>query len=136
MSYNVPNKHRVRTGEFGSGDAIGNNGLFQYEHKDLFYNVIASDEEGWEHISISFANVRRTPTWNEMCFIKDLFWSKDETVIQYHPQESDYVNYHPYCLHLWKPLYESLPVPPSILVGYKDNVMNEAARNKMRRENK
>jgi hypothetical protein len=40
-------------------------------------------------------------------------------VIQYHPPESEYVNNHPNCLHLWRPTGCALPMPPSIMVGVK-----------------
>lgn len=66
--------------------------------------VISSGEAGhgneWEHVSVSLPN--RTPNWNEMQRIKELFWADDETVIQFHPRKSEYVNQHPFCLHLWK----------------------------------
>ena len=30
----------------------------------------------------------------------------------------DYINLHPNCLHLWKPIKVDLPKPPSILIGF------------------
>lgn len=72
---------------------------------------------GWEHVSVSHAN--RAPTWLEMCTVKQLFWEDDEVVIQYHPARKDYVNFHPHCLHLWRPTRLKLPTPPTILVGPK-----------------
>ena len=50
----------------------------------------------WEHVSVS--TERRTPTWSEMCFVKDLFWGEEEAVMQVHPPRSEYVNYHPHSL--------------------------------------
>lgn len=44
---------------------------------------------------------------------------EEETVVQFHPPESEYVNNHLYCLHLWKPPYPVI-LPPSIMVGVKD----------------
>src|SRR5262245_31661771 len=58
----------------------------------------ADSHYGWEHVSVSC--VDRTPTWTEMCFVKDLFWRDDETVVQYHPRKQDYVNHHACCRHL------------------------------------
>lgn len=52
--------------------------------------------------------------------MKDLFWSEDETVIQFHPPKSEYVNQHPYVLHLWRNRVSPLQTPPSVLVGVKD----------------
>ena len=52
-----------------------------------------------------------------MCFVKDIFWEPDVCVVQFHPARSQYVNNHPYCLHLWHPLEADLPAPPTIAVG-------------------
>ena len=54
-----------------------------------------------------------------MCFVKNLFWGEDETVVQFHPPKSEYVNNHPYCLHLWRNTRTGYKLPPSILVGIK-----------------
>ena len=43
-------------------------------------NVIISNGMGWEHVSVSLKD--RCPRWQEMCYIKDLFWNDDEVVIQ------------------------------------------------------
>lgn len=75
-------------------------------------NGVSSPE--WEHVSVSLPT--RCLTWEEMCKIKDLFFDEDETVIQIHPAKKDYVNIYDFCLHLWKPKTEILPLPPSYLV--------------------
>lgn len=80
--------------------------------------ISSGPDSGWEHVSVSLKH--RTPTWDEMCFVKDLFWEEDECVIQYHPAKSDYVNFHPYCLHMWKPIEIEIPKPPSWMVGPKN----------------
>ena len=73
----------------------------------------------WEHVSVHARlhhgrpNARlRTPTWDEMCLVKSLFWTDEETVIQYHPPKADYVNEHPHVLHLWRPIFAKIPTPP------------------------
>ena len=68
----------------------------------------------WEHVSVSLPN--RCPNWLEMCHIKDLFWDKNEAVMQLHPAKSEYVNIHQFCLHLWKPLKAEIPLPPMVAV--------------------
>ena len=88
--------------------------------------VIWSYGGGWEHISID--GKKRMPEWEEMCFLKDMFFNDDECVVQYHPPKSEYVNNLKYCLHLWKPIEEYagvLPMPPSILVGIKGLKLGE-----------
>lgn len=82
--------------------------------------VIWSYCGGWEHVSICQKN--RTPDWDEMCMLKDMFWNEDETVIQYHPAKSNYVNNMKNCLHLWKPIERfsgKFLIPPDIMVGVK-----------------
>ena len=74
-----------------------------------------SDTVPWEHVSVSTKT--RCPTWKEMCWIKELFFDEEEVVIQYHPRKSDYVNLHPFCLHMWRPTTVELPLPPPIAVG-------------------
>jgi hypothetical protein len=112
------------------GDSsLGNNGFFIIPHPnidDYTLSCMISDggllnDDQWEHVSITInckdKPVKRCPTWAEMCFIKDLFWNDDETVMQLHPPKADHVNNHPYCLHLWKPVNKTIPVPPAIMVG-------------------
>jgi hypothetical protein len=83
----------------------------------LFVQVSPGDgeAEGWEHASVSLRH--RCPTWEEMCRVKDLIWAPEDTVMQFHPPKSDYVNRAKYCLHLW--CYRGalpMPRPPRILV--------------------
>lgn len=75
-----------------------------------YFRVVFSNGGGWDHVSVSLE--KRCPTWGEMCYVKELFFSEEELVVQYHPAKSNYVNVHPYCLHLWRPQNEQLPQPP------------------------
>jgi len=115
MSFHVPEKHRLKTGPYGSPNGIGNYGAFMIPHRRKVFRCIASNECGWEHVSVSLSD--RCPTWREMCAIKAIFWDADDVVIQYHPTEKEYINNHPYCLHLWRPIGQTVPTPPAILVG-------------------
>ena len=76
--------------------------------------VIWSFGEGWEHVSVSHKD--RCPTWEEMCKVKDLFFNPEEVVVQFHPRQSEYVNVHPHCLHLWRKSGEDFDTPPVIYV--------------------
>lgn len=120
MSFHVPNQYRIREGYMSSDDSYGNNGAFIVPFKSphtMLLSVIASDGEGWEHVSVSLKS--RCPTWAEMSYIKDLFWDDEDMVLQYHPPKSAYVNCHPNCLHLWRPIGVTIPCPPSYLIGPK-----------------
>ena len=96
------------------------NGFFKVFVNGRSFYVVASDGGGWEHVSVSPCNQKRTvcPTWEEMCAIKDIFFDEKETVVEYHPAKSNYVNLHKYCLHLWRPNQdgEILPMPPVCFV--------------------
>lgn len=80
--------------------------------------VIASSGEGWDHVSVS--RQTRCPNWPEMEHIKRLFFKDDETAMQLHVPPSDHINYHPYCLHLWRPHGVEIPRPPAYMVGPKE----------------
>ena len=84
-----------------------------------FASVVWSNGGGWEHVSMAPYDCRHTPTWSEMCSLKEMFFRDDEVAVQYHPAKSEYVNNMPNCLHLWRPLKEIMPTPPSIMVGVK-----------------
>ena len=117
------NKYRVRQGPLGSNDNLGNTGALIVPGPLGFkLQTISSgtDEKNrWEHVSVSTYRKNRIPVWEEMCFVKDIFWDKEETVIQYHPPESEYINNHAFVLHLWRPLDFRIPLPPSGTVGIR-----------------
>lgn len=113
----VPEQYRIRTGRMASDERFGNNGAFMVPLKTNRQTVavIASEGEGWCHVSVSRTD--RTPTWDEMCEVKDLFFGPDEWVVQFHPAASDYVNVHQHCLHLWQPIGVEVLKPPVWMVG-------------------
>lgn len=93
-------------------------GCFVVPFESVHLRVIcAPSDQRWQHVSVSLPH--RCPNWKEMSFIKSLFWSDDCTVVQFHPKKSEYVNFHPYCLHLWRDTSRDIELPPSILVGPK-----------------
>ena len=103
----------------------GNNGIFMLRRRRLVFVCQVSDGLGWEHVSVSIKNrnhnqlveAGRSPTWEEMCWIKDHFWDTKDTVVQYHPAVDVYVNCHAHCLHLWRPSNGHLPIPNPWLIG-------------------
>jgi hypothetical protein len=131
----VVEKGRIRDGKLASNTGDGC-GLFKIE-SPLHYAggpppslllVIASDgidpdAENWEHVSVSAHG--RPPFWEEMAYIKDLFWEPEETVIQFHPPRSKYINCHPWCLHLWRNRVFPSILPPPRLVGPADMRVKE-----------
>ena len=114
------NRARVRTGRWASTEADGFNGMFELTLTGMLVRVIASDGEGWQHVSVSLLGKFRTPCWGIMCQVKELFFESEDWVCQFHPAEPEYVNVHPGCLHLWRPLEATMPHPPSWMVGPKE----------------
>ena len=90
-------------------------------------SIIWSWGGGWEHVSVCPLN-GSMPTWDDMCFIKDMFWEEDDCVVQYHPPKSEYVNNMPNCLHLWRPIADKMPMPPSLMVGLKGVELKRSER--------
>jgi hypothetical protein len=128
--FKVPEKYRFfrKNSRFSTTTSNGNNGVFVIPHyriSNYVFIVFASDGKDWEHLSIEVMPKekakkdklpKRCATWEEMSYIKSLFWSEEDVVIQYHPAKSEYVNLHPYVLHLWRPIKEKIPVPDIQLV--------------------
>jgi len=107
-------------------------GAYEIPHhliNEYIFIIVFSDALGWEHLSVSMQKqinnrqrkaVERTPTWAEMCFLKDVFWNPEEAVIQIHPPLSDHISNHNYCLHLWRAKDQVQPLPDSAMVGIKN----------------
>lgn len=124
VAFHVPELLRAcysgRMGELNRQAVGSNNGIFEWETSSGRIRVVASDGGGWEHVSVSLE--RRTPTWEEMCKVKDIFWDPEDCVMQLHPPKSEYVNFAKNCLHLWRPVageVPPIPQPPRWMVGPK-----------------
>lgn len=79
--------------------------------------------EDWEHLSVSFKN--KIPSWECMEEMKRLCFNDDEECFQMHPKVDNYVNNNEYTLHIWRPIEGMKQIPPSILVGYRPNHIEE-----------
>jgi hypothetical protein len=107
-----------------SNQEYGNNGFFVIPYKNIKLFCMVSDLCGWDHLSVrveglknkKFRKKKRVPNWEEMCFLKNLFWNEEETVVQFHPKASEYVNCHPHVLHLWRDQSTEYKLPPKIMV--------------------
>jgi hypothetical protein len=124
MKASPPNQFRLHSEDavrlhippqYGSTDDFGNNGMFFIPCGKELLRCVISDGAGWDHVSVSLKH--RTPTWDEMCFIKDMFFEAEEVAMQLHPKKSEYVNHMPFCLHLWSPRWDNIPTPPKNFVG-------------------
>ena len=116
-------KYRIVHPTLGPSEEGENYGCFDIETARGYLLIIASDglsDEQWEHASVhcEIKGSGRTvcPNWEEMAMVKDLFWDDEETVFQFHPKKSAYVNCHPHTLHLWRKRGINLELPPTILI--------------------
>ena len=90
----------------------------------------ADKDREWEHVSVSLANSKKTPSWKIMQKVKDLFWHEGETVIQFHPPQKEYVNYHPGCLHSGSRLMKRQPHPSAWWVQANFSIPTVTGRGK------
>jgi len=119
VNFEILDKYRIKTGMFATKDLTPYGAFFipATKNGEWLKVICAPMDSEWQHVSVS--HPRRCPTWMEMAKVKDLFWSEEETVVQFHPKKSSYINNHPYCLHLWKKKDFEHELPPSILIGIK-----------------
>jgi hypothetical protein len=92
------------------------NGAFLYDspvRNGELLRALASSGNGWDHVSVSLLD--RCPSWEEMEWIKCLFFLPNEIAFQLHVPIKEHINI-PYTLHLWRPHHIPIPLPPSIMV--------------------
>lgn len=77
--------------------------------------VMSGCGEGWDHVSVSVQG--RCATWDEMNWIRGLFFEPEETVIQIHAPASQYVNFHKHTLHLWRSWSQKVELPPQWMIA-------------------
>lgn len=127
MSFKVPENSRMKFPEghqfhTNYGDLFGCFLLQLGAGERLFCIASAGTEEmPWEHVSVSvktkaLEETDETPSWEEMCMVKEKFWDPEDCVVQFHPPEAEYINTHNHCLHLWKKHGENIETPPNIMV--------------------
>lgn len=80
--------------------------------------IIVSWGMGWDHVSIHAQATEGdfTPFWEDMAYVKALFFKSSETVLQYHPAAEHYINAHEHTLHLWREQGVEVVLPPPDMV--------------------
>jgi hypothetical protein len=131
--FHAPENNRVLTGKFATTEKDGPNGIFFFPIKKKvpgfnrfistgWLQVVAANGQGWEHVSICVTTQdkkefqKRCPSWEECCFVKDQFWDKEDTCVQFHPDDKNYVNIHPFVLHIWRKAGVVYELPSKIMV--------------------
>jgi hypothetical protein len=90
-------------------------GAFLIPYMDYELKVISGCGDSWDHVSISLKH--RSPYWDEMDWIRKLFFKSSETVLQIHPPVDMHINYHPYVLHLWRAWHVEYKLPPRWMIA-------------------
>jgi hypothetical protein len=112
--FKVPNEFRMRHGNMRSNDDYGNNGVFIVHLNGVAVTCIASDTDGWEHVSMSIPS--RSPTYDEMERIKTVFWGNNPVVVifmRHRPKNDLYVETR---VGLWRNIAGDLTaIPPEKL---------------------
>src|SRR3954470_90416 len=104
MRANVPatlENGRVKHGTWATSPEWGLNGIFHIQgpegQLDLgghaghgpqavmihWQKKVSHIPTGWEHVTVAGIHPDRTPSWDEMGFVKELFWMPEEWVVQY-----------------------------------------------------
>lgn len=110
-------RYRQRSGPWGSNSgSISGAYVIPYVPSNpralgSVLTVIARNGDGWDHVSVSTSY--RCPTYEELKYIKGIFWDPEETVVQFFPRTDKHVNFHPFCLHLWRRHGLDYPLPPA-----------------------
>lgn len=63
----------------------------------------------WLHLSVSRRS--RLPSWDDLKACRNIFFGPEVEVIQVLAPESEWVNVHNWCLHLWQRLPDLTPDP-------------------------
>lgn len=63
----------------------------------------------WYHVSYSRPD--RVPSHEDTCAVRAAMFRPDALVIAVYPPVDEYINQHPYCLHLWERLGPERLVP-------------------------
>jgi hypothetical protein len=73
--------------------------------------TVQPDADGtpWYHVSYSL--IDKTPTHEQTCMVRTAMFRPDVVVVAVFPPVDEYVNLHPFCLHLWQRLTKDRLIP-------------------------
>lgn len=75
-----------------------------FRSKDGGLLVLVSEEvheDGLTYLHVSFSRRSRLPDYSDLDWVRKGFVGEDRECWQYFPPKAEYVNAHPYTLHLW-----------------------------------
>lgn len=102
-------KPRVLPGNYRQLEDYANAGYFtRADGMTIISEVAEYEKRLWLHVSCAFAD--RLPSWADLREVKTVFCGPKRLALSIQPSEAEYVNVHPYVLHLWCPLDHD-PIP-------------------------
>ena len=66
-------------------------------------------QDGREWLHVSFSRKSRMPSYDDLQLVKREFIGNDKKAIMVFPEQENYVNIHPNCLHLWYSAENPIP---------------------------
>lgn len=66
--------------------------------------IIVAEElhaDGHTYLHVSFSRRSRTPSYEDLDWVRKAFIGEERESVQVFPPRAEYVNFHPYTLHLW-----------------------------------
>lgn len=100
--------------------------VVELPEKNHFLRILYGERDGWDCYEVQVLKgrkiLKRFPSWDEMCIAKKHLLGEDRVAFEFHNIET--VNR--YSTRLWIPPKETqIELPPSIMVGFKDNEIPE-----------
>jgi hypothetical protein len=94
---------------------LGRGRALVFRHGSGLAVIVSLDEEPgarWLHVSCSYSD--RLPSWEDLKAVKRIFIGPELTAWQIVAPDSEWVDFHPYTLHLWARLdpESGAPMPP------------------------
>ena len=102
-------KPRVLPANYAQQEDYANAAFYRRQDgMTVISEVAVYDKRMWLHVSCAFAD--QLPSWTDLREVKTVFCGPKRLALSILPSEAEYVNIHPYVLHLWCPLDHD-PIP-------------------------
>lgn len=83
------------------GEAFGTEAYRNKTQGLLVLVSVSIMENGEKFLHVSVSRRSRLPSWDDLKRVKAAFIGEEREAVHVLPKASDYINLHPYCLHLW-----------------------------------
>ena len=83
------------------GDSFGASAFLNKGQGLLVLVSMSTMENGEKFLHVSVSRRSRLPSWDDLKRVKAAFIGEEREAVHVLPKASDYINLHPYCMHLW-----------------------------------